>query len=318
MRAYFIRRLLAIIPTLIIASMLVFGVVRVIPGDIIDLMIAEADVADEEVTRATIEEALGLDVPIYIQYVRWVKEIVLHGSLGKSLWKEKTVISEIVDRLPVTFELGIIALVIGLSLALPIGIYSAVRQDTVGDYAGRTVAILGVAVPGFWLGTMVVVYPALWWDWSPPLELVSIWEDPLLNLETFIVPGAVMGFGMAGVTMRMTRAMMLEVLRQDYIRTAWAKGLRERIVIIRHAVKNALIPVITLIGLMVPVVVGGTVIMEQIFTLPGMGLLMIEAVRTRDYPIVTGVMAFIGLIVLLVNLMVDLSYGLLDPKVRYN
>jgi peptide/nickel transport system permease protein len=318
MRAYLIRRLLAVIPTLILASMLVFAVVRIIPGDIIDMMITQHDIGDMEVTRATIEKALGLDVPIYVQYYRWVKQIILHGSLGKSLWKDETVIEEMLARLPVTFELGIIALVIGLSLAFPIGIYSAIRQDTAGDYVGRTIAILGVAVPGFWLGTMIVVYPALWWDWSPSIDLVSIRENPIKNLETFLVPGAVLGFGMAGVTMRMTRAMMLEVLRQDYIRTAWAKGLRERVVILRHAVKNALIPVITLIGLQVPILVGGTVIMEQIFVLPGMGLLMLEAIQQRDYPIVTGVMGFIGLIVLLVNVLVDVSYGFLDPKVRYH
>ena len=317
MRAYLIRRLLAVIPTLILASMLVFVVVRIIPGDIIDLMITQHDVADEEVTRQKIEEALGLNEPIYIQYYRWVKEIIVHGSLGKSLWKDKTVIEEMVARLPVTFELGIIALTIGLSLAMPIGIYSAIRQDTAGDYIGRTIAILGVAIPGFWLGTMIVVYPALWWGWSPSIDLTSIRVDPIKNLKTFIIPGAVLGFAMAGVTMRMTRAMMLEVLRQDYIRTAWAKGLKERVVILRHAVKNALIPVITLVGLQLPILVGGTVVIEQIFVLPGMGLLMIEAVQQRDYPIVTGVMAFIGLIVLVVNVLVDISYGFLDPKVRY-
>jgi peptide/nickel transport system permease protein len=317
MRAYLIRRLLAVIPTLIIASMLVFAVVRIIPGNIIDMMIAQQDIAEEEVTRETIQKALGLDVPIYVQYYRWVKEIILHGSLGKSLWKDTTVMEEMADRLPVTFELGIFALVIGLSVSLPIGIYSAIRQDTAGDYAGRTFAILGVALPNFWLGTMIVVYPALWWDWSPPINLPSFWEDPLKNLETFLVPAAILGYGMAGVTMRMTRAMMLEVLRQDYIRTAWAKGMRERIVVLRHAVKNALIPVITLIGLQLEILVGGAVIMEQIFVLPGMGLLMIEAVQQRDYPIVTGVMAFTGLIVLLINVLVDISYGFLDPKVRY-
>ncbi|MBW2623054.1 MAG: ABC transporter permease [Deltaproteobacteria bacterium] len=318
MRGYLIRRLLAVIPTLLLASMLVFAVVRVIPGDIIDLMISQHDVSEEEVTRETIRKVLGLDVPIHVQYYRWVKEIFLHGSLGDSMWRDRTVISEIVDRLPVTFELGIIALVIGLSLAFPIGIYSAIRQDTAGDYVGRTIAILGVAIPGFWLGTMIVVYPALWWDWSPSINLIPFREDPIKNMGTFLVPGAVLGFGMAGVTMRMTRAMMLEVLRQDYIRTAWAKGLRERIVIIRHAVKNALIPVITLIGLQLPILVGGTVIIEQIFVLPGMGLLMLEAIQQRDYPIVTGVMGFIGLIVLAVNVLVDISYGFLDPKVRYN
>jgi len=317
MRQYLIRRLLAVIPTLIIASMLVFVIVRLVPGDIIDLMITQHDVSDEEVTRQRIEEALGLDLPIHVQYYRWVKGIVLHGDLGKSLWRDTTVIDQIRDRLPVTFELGVLSLVIGLGLALPIGIYSAIRQDTGGDYVGRTIAIMGVALPNFWLGTMVVVYPALWWDWSPPINLAALREDPLTNLETYLVPAAILGFSMAGVTMRMTRAMMLEVLRQDYIRTAWAKGLRERIVILRHAVKNALIPVITLIGLQLEILIGGTVVMEQIFVLPGMGLLMIEAVQQRDYPIVTGVMAFTGLIVLLINVLVDVSYGFLDPKVKY-
>jgi len=317
MRAYFIKRLLAVIPTLIIASLLIFFLIRVVPGNIIDLMIAQHDVGSEEVTREKIEKALGLDVPVHVQYVRWMKGIILHGDLGQSLWKDVTVMEEIRHRVPVTFELGIIAIVIGLSIAIPIGIFSAVRQDTIGDYAGRTVAILGIAVPGFWLGTMIVVYPAVWWGWSPPIDLVPFSKDPVANLKTFLVPASVLGFALAGVTMRMTRAMMLEVLRQDYIRTAWAKGLRERIVIIRHALKNALIPVVTIVGLQIPILVGGTVVIEQIFVLPGMGLLMLEAVNQRDYPIVTGVMLFIGLVVLLVNLFVDMSYGFLDPKVRF-
>ena len=227
MRAYFIRRLLAIIPTLIFATLIVFFMVRLVPGDIIDLMVTQHDVSDIEVTRATLEAALGLDVPIHVQYYRWIKAIVLHGDLGTSLWTESPVTEELLARLPYTFELGVVALIIGLLLAIPVGVYSAVRQDTAGDYAGRTVAILGMAIPGFWLGTMVVVYAALWWDWSPSLDLVSFWEDPIENIKIFIIPGAVMGFGLAGVTMRMTRAMMLEVLRQDYIRTAWAKGLKE-------------------------------------------------------------------------------------------
>ncbi len=317
MRAYFIRRVLALIPTMIFATVIIFFMIRLVPGDIIDLMVSQHDVSDIEVTRKSLEKALGLDVPIVVQYYKWVKAIVLHGDLGTSLWMESPVSEEIFARLPVTFELGIIGLVIGLSLAIPIGVYSAIRQDTAGDYAGRTVAILGLAIPSFWLGTMVVIYPALWWDWSPSIELYSLREEPWENLKMFFIPGAVMGFGMAGVTMRMTRAMMLEVLRQDYIRTAWAKGLKERIVIVRHALKNALIPVITLIGLYVPVLIGGSIVMEQIFILPGMGLLMIESINQRDYPIITGLMLLIGMVVLGINLLVDLSYGLLDPKVRY-
>lgn len=317
MRAYFIKRLLALIPTLVFATLIVFFLIRLVPGDIIDLMVSQHDVSEVEVTRKTLEKALGLDVPIYVQYYRWMKGIVLHGDLGNTLWVETPVTEEIMARLPVTLELGIIGLVIGFSLAIPIGVYSAIRQDTAGDYIGRTIAILGVAIPGFWLGTMIVVYPALWWDWSPSIELYSLREDPWENFKMFIIPGAVMGFGLSGVTMRMTRAMMLEVLRQDYIRTAWAKGLRERIVIVRHALKNALIPVITLVGLYVPILVGGSIIMEQIFVLPGLGLLMIESINQRDYPIISGLMLLIGIVILAINLLVDLSYGFLDPKVRY-
>ena len=317
MRAYLIRRLIALIPTMLFATVIVFCAIRLIPGDIIDLMISQHDVTDEEVTRESIEKALGLDVPIYTQYARWMKDLVIHGDLGESLWQDTKVSEEIMARLPITFELGAIALIIGLVIAIPVGVFSAIRQDTIGDYAGRTVAILGMAVPGFWLAMMIMIYPAIWWGWSPSIDLPLFREDPLENLKTFMVPGLVLGFSLAGVTMRMTRAMMLEVLRQDYIRTAWAKGLRERIVILRHALRNALIPVITLIGLQVPILVGGTIVMEQIFVLPGIGLLMFEAINQRDYPIVTGLMLFIGLFVLIVNLIVDMSYGYLDPKVRY-
>ena len=317
MRTYLIKRLLALIPTLFLATLIVFCSIRLIPGDIIDLMMSQHDLAEEEVTRDSIRQALGLDKPIHVQYYQWIKAIVLHADLGNSLWKHTKVMDEILFRFPVTFELGIIALLIGLSIAIPVGVYSAIRQDTAGDYFGRSISILFMAIPGFWLGTMVVIYPALWWGWSPPIDLPSLTEDPIGNLKTFLVPGVVLGLGLSGVTMRMTRAMMLEVLRQDYIRTAWSKGLRERLVIMRHALKNALIPVITLIGLYVPILIGGTVVMEQIFVLPGMGLLMLESINQRDYPIITGLMLFIGVFVLIVNLLVDLSYGYLDPKIRY-
>ncbi len=317
MRGYIIKRILALIPTLFFASLIVFLVMRVIPGDIIDLMISQHDISDQEVTRKSVEKALGLDVPVQVQYARWMGNLVLHGDLGKSLWKETKVTEEVMARLPVTFELSIVAIIFSLLLALPIGVYSAIRQDTAGDYAGRTVSILGIAVPNFWLGTMVVIYPAIWWGWAPQIDLISFWVDPIGNLKLYILPGVVLGFALSGVTMRMTRAMMLEVLRQDYIRTAWAKGLREKVVILRHALKNALIPVVTLFGLNIPILIGGTVIVEQIFVLPGMGLLMFDAINQRDYPIITGLMLIIGLVVLVVNLLVDLSYGLLDPKIRY-
>jgi peptide/nickel transport system permease protein len=250
------------------------------------------------------------------QYLRWVSAI-LQGDLGKSLWHSTPVLHEVLDRLPVTFELGALALTIGLLIALPIGIYSAMRQDTPGDLFARSFAILLLAVPSFWMGTMVMVFPSIWWGWSPEVNYVKFTDDPWQNLKQMIVPALVLGTSLSAVTMRMTRTMMLEVLRQDYIRTAWAKGLQERTVILRHAVRNALIPVITLIGLQAPLLIGGAVIIEQIFVLPGMGLMMLEAVNQRDYPVITGVFLVVGVAVMLINLVVDLSYGLLDPRVRH-
>ena len=316
MRAYVIRRLVLIIPTLFLATLIVFFMVRLIPGNIIDLMVAE----QQSVTgmdRAAVEHELGLDVPIHVQYGRWISNIFVHGSLGQSLWKKIPVTGMILERLPITVELGLLALIIAVTVALPIGVYSAIRQDTVGDYVGRTISILAMSVPGFWVGTMIMVFPALWWNWSPPVQLIRLVDDPLGNLGMFIIPAAVMGMAMSGITMRMTRTMMLEVLRQDYIRTAWSKGLRERVVVLRHATKNALIPVVTIIGLQMPVLIGGTVIMEQIFSLPGIGLLEINAILNRDYPIISGVMLMMASFVLVMNLIVDLTYSFLDPRVQY-
>ena len=209
------------------------------------------------------------------------------------------------------------ALIVALVVAIPIGVYSAVRQDTAGDYIARSFSILMLAVPSFWIGTMVMVFPSIWWGWSPEMKFVPFSQDPLHNLSQMILPAIILGTSLSAVTMRLTRTMMLEVLRQDYIRTAWAKGLSERLVVIRHALRNALIPVVTLIGLQAPLLIGGAVIMEQIFVIPGMGLLLLDAVSQRDYPIITGVFLIVGVAVMLINLLVDLSYGLLDPKVRY-
>lgn len=316
---YLIRRLLALIPTLLFASMIVFSIVRLVPGDIIDLMLIENDFASTDLeTRSQIEQALGLDKPIYVQYWYWLYNIVRHGDLGNSLWQDTSVVADISARLPVTIELGILSLLVALFIAIPIGIYSAVRQETVFDYVGRSFSILALAVPSFWLGTMVVILPAMWWGWTPPNNMVPFFEQPWENLKTFIVPALILGASLSAVTMRMTRSMMLEVLRQDYVRTAWAKGLSERTVVLRHAVKNAMIPVVTLIGVLVPFIFGGTVIIEQIFQLPGIGQLLFDAVSQRDYPIITGVFLIVGTMVILVNLAVDLCYGYLDPKVRYD
>jgi len=317
MQAYIIRRLLALIPTLFFASVIVFVTVRMIPGDVIDLMLSQNDIAAAKMGREQLEKALGFDTPMWIQYGKWVGGILLHGDFGRSLWQNTPVGEQLLARLPITFELGLMALFFGLLIAIPIGVYSAVRQDSGSDYAARSFSILMLAVPSFWIGTMVMVFPSIWWGWSPPMRFVSFTADPLGNLSQMITPAIILGFGLSALTMRLTRTMMLEVLRQDFIRTAWAKGLGEELVVMRHALRNALIPVVTLIGLQAPLLIGGAVIMEQIFVIPGMGLLLLDAVSQRDYPIITGVFLIVGVAVMAINLVVDLSYGLLDPKVRY-
>ena len=200
----------------------------------------------------------------------------------------------ILGRLPLTIELGVIAIVIGLLIALPVGIYSAIRQDTAADYAGRSIAIIGLATPNFWLALMVMIYPAIWWGWAPPMDWVPFTEDPLGNLAVLLIPSLILGTAMAAATMRLTRTMMLGVLRQDYIRTAWSKGLSERVVVVRHATKNALIPVVTLMGMQLPLLVGGSVIMENIFNLPGLGRLFLNSLEGRDYPVVSAVNLVFG------------------------
>jgi peptide/nickel transport system permease protein len=319
MRAYIIRRLLLVIPTVFFVSLIIFTIIRLIPGTILDVMESQygAGYGMTQVDRQVIVHRLGLDVPVYVQYGRWVGDILLHGDLGDSLWKGTPVNDEIRQRWPVTFELGLLALLVTQLIALPIGIYSALRQDTWGDYLARSFAIICIAVPSFWLGTIVIVYPSIWWGYMPSIRLIPFSVDPIGNLKMFIVPAIVLGMSGAGGNMRLMRTMMLEVLRQDYIRTAWSKGLKERVVVMRHALKNALIPVVTMIGYQLPVLVGGAVIIENIFNLPGMGRLLTNATTDRDYPIVTGVVLVISVILVFINLLTDLSYGFLDPRIHY-
>ena len=316
------------IPTLLLVTILIFILARLVPGDIVDAMIAEEleRGGEVQIDREAILQQLGLDVSIIHQYGRWLGVVpqpdgnfsgLFQGDLGISWWQRISVVELVALKWPITLELGLMGIIVAQLIALPIGIYSALRQDTAGDYIGRSFAILLISLPGFWIATMVIVYPSIWWSYMPPIMLIRLTDDPLGNLRMFIVPAILLGMAMSGTTMRMTRTMMLEVLRQDYIRTAWAKGLRERVVIIRHTLKNAFIPVVTIIGLQVPVMIGGTVIIEQIFALPGIGNLTIQALLKRDYPLISGVMLFFGVGLVLINLMVDLTYAYLDPRVHY-
>ena len=317
MQAYLARRLLALIPALFFASLIVFVIVRLVPGSVIDMMLSQNDVGADKLSRDQLISTLGLDRPMWQQYFSWISGILLHGDFGRSLWQNTPVRELLGARLPITFQLGLMAMIVALIIALPIGIYSAIRQDTAGDYLTRSFSILMLAVPSFWMGTMVMVFPSIWWGWSPEVKFMAFRDGPLHNLSQMILPAIILGTSLSAVTMRLTRTMMLEVLRQDYIRTAWAKGLSESLIVSRHALRNALTPVVTLIGLQAPLLIGGAVIMEQIFVIPGMGLLLLDAVSQRDYPIITGVFLIVGVAVMVINLLVDLSYGMLDPKVRY-
>ena len=318
MRAYIIRRLLLLIPTLWIVSVIVFLLVRFLPGDVLDLIESQFEAMNMQIDREAFMRMLGLDVPVHVQYWRWMEGILLRGTLGKSLFGDYAVEERILATLPVTLQLGVISLVIAQVIALPVGIYSAMRQDTAADYAGRTIAVIGLATPNFWLGIMVMIFPAIWWGWSPPMEWVAFAKDPAGNIAMFIIPSLILGTALSATTMRMTRTMMLEVLRQDYVRTAWSKGLRERAVVVQHALKNAFIPIVTLIGAQLPILVGGSVIMENIFNLPGLGRLTVTALTSRDYPLVSGVNLFFAAAVMLNNLVIDLVYAFLDPRVRYS
>ena len=290
MHAYLARRLLLVIPTLLGVSMIVFLLVRLLPGDAVTMLLQEyAYAKDADEMRAR----LGLDRPIYIQYVEWLGAVV-RGDLGTSLRNKSPVADELLGKMPVTAELGVLAMIVGLLIAIPVGVISAVRQDTWSDYVGRSAAIGMLAIPGFWLGTLAITLPSVWWGWTPPLRYTTFLADPMKNLSHVAIPAIILGLALSGSLMRLTRAQMLEVLRQDYVRTASAKGLAERAVVVRHALKNAFIPV-----------------------LPGMGRYLLEAVQYRDYPVIQALNLIFATVIILANLIVDLLYGWLDPRVRY-
>lgn len=313
MRQYVLKRLLLVGPTLLLVSAIVFSLTRLIPGDVVVLMFEEKAYAEDlEALRAK----LGLTRPIYAQYGIWLGQVV-RGDLGESLWTRRPVLEEVARRLPVSLELGAMAIAFALCMALPIGVLAAIRQDTLQDYTARSLAILGLSIPGFWKATLVIVLPSIWFGWAPPLQFTPLTQSPWQHISQFLLPAVILGIASGASIMRLTRALMLEVLRQDYIRTAWSKGMREGRVVLKHALKNALIPVVTIIGIQIGQVASGTVIMETIFGLPGMGRFLVDAIYQRDYPVVQGVNLLLASIVVFVNLIVDITYAYLDPRIRY-
>ncbi len=313
MRNYVLRRLLVALPSLLIASLIVFTLPRLIPGDVVQLMLEEkAYGKDLEDLRAK----LGLNRPIPVQYVEWVGAIV-RGNFGESLWTRQPVLSELVRRLPVTATLGLMALAVAVAIGIPVGVIAAVRQDGVLDFFARSAAVFGLSVPGFVVAILVTLLPAIWWGWTPRVGFVTFTTNPLAFVVQLVLPAVILGLASAAGIMRLTRGMLLEVLRHDYVRTAWAKGLRERAVVLKHALKNAVIPVVTVLGLQVAAIAGGTVIIESIFGIPGMGQFLVDAIVQRDYPVIQGINLVIVVIIVATNLMVDLVYAFLDPRIRY-
>jgi peptide/nickel transport system permease protein len=312
-RHYVLRRLVIAIPSLVIASLIVFTLPRLIPGDVVQLMLEEkAYGKDLEDLRAK----LGLDRPIPVQYMVWVRQLA-EGDLGESLWTHQPVLGELARRMPVTLMLGLMALMVAVVIGVPIGILSAVRQDGALDFFARSAAILGLSVPGFVQAIVVILLPAIWWGWTPRSGFTEFAQGPANYLLQLVLPAFILGTASAAAIMRLTRGMLLEVLRQDYVRTAWAKGLRERVVVLKHSLKNAIIPVVTVLGLQIAQIAGGSVIIETIFGLPGMGQFLVEAITQRDYPVIQGINLLIVTIIVASNLLVDLCYAMIDPRIRY-
>ncbi len=318
MRTYILKRLLLIIPTLLGVAAIVFLIMRVIPGDVALLILGGDDGGgqiDAE-ALANLRAQLGLDQPLIVQFGAWLWGVV-QFDFGKSLWTGAPVVDELLIRLPLSLQLALMATAVSVLIAIPLGMLAAVRQDSWVDYVIRVVSIGGLAIPGFWVGILCILFLVIAFGWGPPLEYHPPWKDPWANFSMMVWPVVTVGYRYSAVTTRMTRSTVLEVLREDYIRTAWAKGLRQRVIVIRHALKNAMLPVITLIGTEFAFLIGGLVVTETVFTLNGIGRFVVDAVAHRDYPVVQALVFLIAFSFVVVNLLVDLTYAWFDPRIRY-
>jgi len=314
MRRYIVGRLLLMIPTLIGVAILTFVIMRAVPGDIVALRYAGSSVPQDVIDQK--RHILGLDKPMWAQFVDWMTSIS-HLDLGQSLWTGHSVIDEVQVRVPLSIELAVLATLFAVALAVPLGVVAAVKQDTWIDYAIRVFSIGGLAMPSFWIGIMMVLVTLTLWGWAPPVVFTPLFEDPVANLAGLILPAIAVGYRYSAVSMRMTRSTVLEVLREDYVRTARAKGLRERIVVVRHALRNALLPVVTVVSLEFAFLIGGLVVTEQVFNLNGIGKLLVDAVAHRDYPLIQALVLLLAAVFVIVNFVVDMIYVVLDPRIRY-
>lgn len=312
---YVTRRLISAFITILGTSFLVFSAVRFLPGNAVDVIASTSTVGGPN-AKAQIRHELGLDQSLPVGYVHWLGDIGT-GHLGKSLINGQSIAAYVKEGIPVSLELGLMSLLFGILFGVPIGVISAVAQDRWIDVVLRTIAILLLAVPGFLIATIVIVVASRAWNWNPPITYIKFVDDPIHNLGQFVLPAIILGFSSAAALMRFTRTAMLEVYRQDYVRTARAKGLTERVVVIRHALRNAMVPIVSVIGIFLAFIIGGTVIFEQIFQLPGVGRFLLSEVNTRDYPGVQAISLIFAVTVVIVNLATDISYTFIDPRVRY-
>ncbi len=318
MRGYIVRRLLASLVAIFIVSVAIAGLVRLTPGDAVIAGIAAAgDVEPDPEAIEEIRKELGLDKHFIAQYWDWISGVFV-GDFGNAYSLGNEPVSKLIKNAwPVSIQLAIMAVLVALAFAIPVGTLSAIRQDGAPDYIGRLFAIIGLSVPEFVWATLLIIYLAIWFNYTPPFLYHQFVDNPGANLKMLIIPAVTMGLRFSSSAMRMVRSSTLEVLREDYVRTAWAKGLRERVVIIRHVLKNAFIPVVTTVGTLFGFLLGGSVIVETIFNLPGMGKLVVGGMVDRDYPIVQTIVFFAATVLVVINLLVDLSYGWLDPRIHY-
>lgn len=317
MTQYIIRRILLFVPTLLLATGLIFAVLRIIPGDVARLIVTGGGEGKfNERTYQEVRQQLKLDKPIPVQYVDWLAA-ALRGDFGKSYWSKHPVRDELLDRLPVTMEIALAAPALALLLGVPLGVISAVKQNSPLDYSARFVSIIGLSVPHFWLGIVIIIVLANYFNWVVPLRYAELWDDPARNIQQLIWPVLVLGTTFVALLSRVTRSAMLEVLRSDYIRTARAKGLRNLAVVGRHGLRNALLPIVTIFGAQLGGLISGAVVTERVFNVPGMGRFFVESVFVRDFPVVQAVVLIIALVYLGVNLAVDLAYAWLDPRIRF-
>ncbi len=315
MGGYILKRLVLAIPVLIGITVVVFLLVRLIPGDVIDLMLGTEGSLRPEV-RDQLRQTLGLDRPLYVQYFTWLGDII-RGDLGVSLRTGQPIVENLAGKLPITLELAVLSVLLSLVLAIPLGIISALRRNSFLDFIVRMVGTIGLSLPSFWLATMLILIASVYFRWGAPLIYASPFDDLSKNLQQMLLPSLALAAGLMAVVMRMTRSSMLEVLSQEYIRTARAKGLREQLIIYRHALRNALMPVLTVVGVQTGHLLGGAVIIEQIFGLPGLGWFLLNGIYQRDYPVVQAGVLIIAVIFVLTNLIVDLMYAFIDPRIQY-